>query len=244
MLLAEMTWPDVQSLSRDTVVLIPTAAIEQHGPHLPLATDTLLVEAVAQAVGEPYLVTPTLWLGASTHHLAFAGTLSASMPSYFAAIDAVIESLTLHQFRRFALLNGHGGNSTPNDVILRQWKDRDPKLELANINYWAGSDEVIAKTLGGPDKSFRHACEAETSLMLHLHPHLVRMDLAAPGGLHRSPEVTGRIDHFDEISERGSLGYPNLATPEKGEIIFDACVMWVSSQLSAFAQPTVLHGNA
>ena len=242
MQLADLTWMDIASLSQDTIVIIPTAAMEQHGPHLPLATDTLLVEAVAQAVGGPYLVSPTLWLGASTHHLAFAGTLSASMAGYIAAADAVIGSLLGHGFRKIAILNGHGGNTSINDGVLRDWKHRDSSLELANFNYWDGASEVISATLAGEEKTFQHACEAETSLMLYLHRDKVRMDLASPGALRREPEVAGRINHFDEISERGSLGYPNLATPEKGKVIFDACVMWVSAQLSAFEQPTVLKG--
>ena len=242
MQLADLTWTVVNGLPRETIIVIPTAAMEQHGPHLPLATDSLLVEAIAKAVGGPYLVTPTLWLGASTHHLKFAGSLSASMSGYFAAVDAVISSLNAHGFRKFALLNGHGGNTSLNDVVLRDWKYRDPTLELANINYWEGATELITATLKGPEKTFQHACEAETSLMLHLHPDLVQLTLASPGGLRRDPEVAGRIDHFDEISERGSLGYPNLATAETGEIIFHACVMWVSAQLSAFEQPTVLKG--
>src|ERR1700722_11241792 len=120
MKLAEMSWPEVATLDSDTVVLVPTGALEQHGPHMPLFTDSILVTAVAEAVeaklGTSLLLTPTLWLGASTHHLPFAGSLSASFEGYVLAITAVVDSLSGQGFRKFFLINGHGGNVSPNDV--------------------------------------------------------------------------------------------------------------------------------
>src|SRR4051812_29303804 len=120
MKLAELTWPNVEALSREVVVVIPTGSLEQHGPHLPLFTDSLIVTAVAnaveQAIPDSILLTPTLWLGASGHHLRFPGSLSADFDSYEGAILSVVQSLLPHGFHKFYVLNGHGGNSSPNDV--------------------------------------------------------------------------------------------------------------------------------
>src|SRR5579862_8917957 len=100
MILSELTWQDVAALSRDVTILVPTGSLEQHGPHLPLFTDSLIVTAVAEAVEKrlpsQVLVTPTLWLGASGHHLKFPGSLSASFEGYGEAIRSVAESLIPH----------------------------------------------------------------------------------------------------------------------------------------------------
>ena len=243
MILAELAWPEVAALPRDSIIIIPTGAVEQHGPHLPLGTDTLIVEAVANAVEDLGLLTPTIWLGASAHHLAFAGSMSASTDGYRATLTAAFDGFLAHGFRKFAVLNGHGGNSSLNDIVLRDLKAQHRTIELTAIDYWANAAKSIAQILEGSEKALRHACEAETSLMLALHPNLVQMDKASPGALVREPLVLGRIDHFEEISERGSLGYPNLATAEKARAIFAACVETVSNQIVAFSQPTVLRGE-
>jgi len=169
--------------------------------------------------------------------------MSASTDGYRATVTAAIDGFRCHGFRKFAVLNGHGGNCSLNDVVLRDLKAQYRTLELTAIDYWVDAAESIAKILEGSEKAFRHACEAETSLMLALYPNLVQMDKASPGALVREPLVLGRIDHFDEISERGSLGYPNLATAEKGRVIFTACVDSVRDQIVAFSQPTVLRGE-
>ena len=136
-----MTWRDVEAVSRDLVVVIPTGSLEQHGPHLPLFTDSVLATAVGEAVeariSDKVLLTPTLWLGASGHHLAFPGTLSASFEGYEEAIVAVVESLMRHGFRKFFVLNAHGGNNEPNGVALRKLKAAHPEATFAHTGYYA-----------------------------------------------------------------------------------------------------------
>jgi len=236
MLLGEMTWQEVREVDRGVVVLIPTGSLEQHGPHLPLLTDTLLVTAVATEVErrmpDDVLLTPTLWLGASGHHLAFDGTLSASFETYGGAVTNVIESLIPHGFWRFFVLNGHGGNTEPNGVALRGIKTRHPHLQLGHSGYFAFSADAARKVLEGPIKEIRHSCEAEVSLGMHLFPHLVRKDKLRDDGLAPNPSVTGMIHHFDEITEEGSLGFATLATPEKGRAIFEAAVAGVCANLA------------
>ncbi len=245
MKLAHLTWPEVRDLSRDVVVLVPTGSLEQHGHHLPLFTDSLLATAVAEAAEartpESVLLTPTLWLGASAHHLAFPGSLSASFDAYIGAVEGVVRPLAAHGFWRFFLLNGHGGNTSPNDVACRRLKADLPRLQIGHAGYFEFiPDDLLASTLTGPVKGVRHACEAETSLMLHLHPDLVRFDAAVDGGLAPEPPIRGGVWTFDELTEHGSWGYPTLATADKGQALFDAAVSHVSAQLQSLAEGVAL----
>jgi creatinine amidohydrolase len=239
MVLARMTWKEVAEASREAVVVIPTGSLEQHGPHLPLFTDTILVTAVAEAVerelGDRALLTPALWLGASGHHLAFPGTLSASFEAYGAAVESVVESLAPHGFRKFFVLNGHGGNAEPNGVALRRLKARHPNLTLGHGGYFAFAGAVMGEVLEGPLKEIRHACEGEASLMLHLAPELVRTALSRDDGLYPVPPLTGVVHTFDEVTEEGSFGYATLASAEKGRRLFEACVAGAVANLRALA---------
>lgn len=239
-----MTWPEVEALDRETTVLIPTGSIEQHGPHLPLETDTRLVTAVAEAVERrtDVLLTPTLWLGCSAHHLEFAGSLTASFPGYQAALEAIVRSLVPHGFRRFYALNGHGGNASSNDIALRALKAAFPNLALGGSSYDAFAEGAVVERMTGPQKSLRHADEAETSLMLHVAPELVRMERAYDDGLVPEPPVRGVVEPFDAITERGAFGYPSLATAEKGAAIFEAAVSGVVAEIEAF-RSYVLRGR-
>ncbi len=244
--LQNATWPEIEAADREAVVLIPTGSLEQHGAHLPLFTDSLIVTAVANAVEQnlkdKVVVTPTLWLGASGHHLKFPGTLSGSFETYIGAIVDVVESLLPHGFHKFYVLNGHGGNTEPNGVAMRTLKARHPNASFGHSGYFASTDDVIAKTLEGPLKEMRHACEAETSLMLHLHPDLVRTDKLRDDGLKADPLVKGMIHHFDEMTEAGSMGYATLGTAEKGKVIFDAAVAGVSADIGTLADGYVMRG--
>jgi len=242
-----MTWPEVNAIPRETLVLVPTGSLEQHGPHLPLFTDSLLVTHVAEAVErqlvDKVLLTPTLWLGASGHHLKFPGTLSASFETFEGAIQNVVESLLPHGFHRFFILNGHGGNTDSNSTALRRLKEKNRSCTFGHSGYFAYADSVIAETLTGPTKHIRHACEAEASMMLHAFPDLVRKDKLRDDGLAPIPSIRGLVHMFDEITEEGSLGYATHATAEKGKILIDAAIAGAVKELSALADGYVLIGE-
>lgn len=241
-----MTWPDVEAASRDAVVLIPTGSLEQHGAHLPLFTDSLIVTAVAEAVEKSMpggvILTPTLWLGASGHHLKFPGTLSGDFQTYMGAIASVVESLVPHGFTKFYVLNGHGGNTEPNGVAMRTLKAKYPDFTFGHAGYFGLLGAKIGEFMEGPLKEMRHACEAETSLMLHLHPELVRTDKLRDDGLKPDPKIVGVIHHFDEMTERGSMGYATLGTAEKGGKIFAAAVEAVTEEIRNIAEGYALIG--
>src|SRR5438067_408524 len=117
MQLSDLKWPDVAALPKETPVVIPVAALEQHGRHMPLFTDSLLLgEVIRRAsarLSERVLFTPLLWLGNSDHHLDFGGTLSAAPRTYLNVLGDLAENLILHGFRRIVFVNGHGGNNVP-----------------------------------------------------------------------------------------------------------------------------------
>ncbi|HVL39316.1 MAG TPA: creatininase family protein [Fimbriimonadaceae bacterium] len=246
MKLAHLTWQDVELLDRSLVVLIPTGSLEQHGPHLPLFTDSLIGTAVAEAVEreipDRVLLTPTLWLGASGHHLAFPGSLSNSFEAYISAIESIVECLIPHGFTKFYILNAHGGNTEPNGVAMRKLKARHQSLTFGHSGYFAFVETEVANVMEGPLKGIKHACEAEASLMLHLHPELVRKDKLRDDGLEPDPPIRGLVHHFDEMTEQGSMGYATYATAAKGQAIFEAAVRAVSRDLAALASGYVLKG--
>src|ERR1043165_6525357 len=117
MQLSDLSWPKVQALSKDLPVVIPVAALEQHGHHLPLFTDSMLIGEIVRRVAEKLpdrvLFAPVTWLGNSDHHLDFPGTLSAPPRVYLNLLCGLADNFITHGFKRIVFLNGHGGNDVP-----------------------------------------------------------------------------------------------------------------------------------
>jgi len=129
----EMTAPELRRVPRDrSVVVLPIAACEQHSDHLPTLTDTLLVTAVAEGVEEhlrgEVLLLPTLWLGASHHHLRFGGTLSVPVDIHVTLLAELLTPLLDDGYLRVLLLNGHGGNIDTMQTALR--RDLNPLFHI------------------------------------------------------------------------------------------------------------------
>lgn len=243
MVLSTLTWQEVRDLDRNAVCLLPTGSLEQHGPHLPLFTDSLLSTSVAQRAesrcSEESLLFPGIWLGCSAHHLAMPGTLTASAETYMRVLYEVIESASSHGFRKYLIVNGHGGNTEPNGLALRELKRRYPNHMLAHCGYFSLIPQtVLDENLKGPIKGIRHACEAETSMMMYLHPDLVRLERLRDDGLVMEPpagEGVTFIQPFDEITEEGSFGYATLATPETGAALIEAAVQGIADAVRHMA---------
>jgi creatinine amidohydrolase len=205
-----------------TTVVVPFGALEQHGPHLPLDTDAVLGDRLGPMLAQRLdaLCAPTVRVGCSWHHLAFAGTLSIRPETLLMLVEDLVDSLTRHGFRRIVLLATHGGNEGPLLKAARRSK-RDavtiivPSLRatVQALLSRAGSRGAVAGDAGG------HAGELETSLMLALAPELVKVDLIEPG-------YTGRLDDaavavfFGEgvhaLSANGVLGDPRGASAQAG----------------------------
>jgi creatinine amidohydrolase len=238
-----MNWQELKSsefgsLSRDTVVVVPMASIEQHGPHLPVGTDSYIGEAIASALDGEFkgrlLVLPMQRLGCSEHHMAFPGTLTLQHETFQAVILEALESMVRQGFRRFLLLNSHGGNQAIGGVIAEKAAQRWPDVQVVFTSWWRVAADRLNNLVEGAFPSVGHACEFETSLMLAFHPDLVNMALAVDDGL---PPSALPLQHdllrgaaaalaipMHRLTRRGVYGRPTLATAEKGRRILNETV--------------------
>ena len=226
--LAELAWPAVAALSKDVPVVIPVAALEQHGHHLPVFTDSLLLGEIVRRVAARFedraLFAPLLWLGNSEHHLDFAGTLSAAPRVYLDLLNGLAENFLTHGFRRIVFINGHGGNDVPGRQAIfelrQRHRDRDDVLFLF-ATYWSLGARPLETDASLTQREMGHACEWETSMMICLAPQLVGdFRNAAPIGTGSlfAPAARGWITR--ERTQPGHIGQPQLATAEKGEALF------------------------
>jgi creatinine amidohydrolase len=227
----ELTSARLAPIDRDQIlVVIPIAAVEQHGPHMPTGTDFILCTAVAEALekqlAERVLLVPTLWLGASAHHLPLGSTLSAALDTYVATLCDVARSLLDDEYRRLLFLNGHGGNIDPMRMAVREMQPEYPHALLAAGCYWSVADEFIRDTLEGEHKYVGHACEFETSMMLHVRPDLVNRERLADAGELVTDSLQGVFLSRDmrQRTREGYTGRPDLATAAKGERLFSGIV--------------------
>lgn len=209
-------------------VVLPIAALEQHGRHLPLFTDSLLLEEIvrraAEALHGSVLFAPVMWLGNSQHHLDFSGTMSASPRVYLDLLRDMVECMLTHGFRRIVLLNGHGGNSVPAQQVLfeirQQHRQRDDLLLLL-ANYWALVSKPRETIPGLTQPQIQHACQWETSMVLHLRPDLVG-DLSNLEPVdYGNPFLPAHRSWITrDFSNLGHVGDPRIATAEIGEALF------------------------
>lgn len=227
-----MTWVDVQDTAGpETVAVIPFGSTEQHGPHLPLSTDTRIAERlgeeIARSCPEYALVTPALPIGFSTHHLEFPGTLSARPETLSALLDDVVGSLERFGIRRFLILNGHGGNLAFLPAYCASLRRRTG--HVVALVHWSmlGRDVVIEIA---QSETYGHACEVETSLALALDPEMVfrdRIEEPSPPPNEADPLLEGHAiperaaagfspRWFAELSGNGALGDPRLADEAMG----------------------------
>ena len=227
----DMTWPLLREVSREnTLVLAPIAACEQHSRHLPTFTDTLLVTAVAegaeQRLPKQVLLLPTLWMGASAHHLRFGATLSAEVDTHVTMICDLLVPLVEDGHQRLMILNGHGGNIDTMHMALRRLQTRYPKKQMTAASYWEIAEQELAALADGPRKSMGHACEFETSMIMAVRPELVRRDEIKNDPPPPEPALRGLYlsEDMKQRTQRGAVGYPELATPEKGKKCIAAAV--------------------
>ena len=227
----EMTSAQLAAVDRDqTVVVMPIAAVEQHGPHMPTGTDMIICGAVAEAVekrlSQHVLLVPTLWLGASAHHLRLGSTLDSRLDTYVATLCDIARSLLDDGYRRLWFLNGHGGNIDPMRIAVRTIQPAYPKALLAAGSYWSVADQLIRETLSGEHKFVGHACEFETSMMLHVRPELVDAPRRADAGELVPDELDGTFLSRDmrQRTRAGFTGRPDLASAEKGRRLFEVIV--------------------
>lgn len=250
-LLEEMTREQIADLAPNAIAVLPTASIEQHGPHLPVVTDTLLCGTVARqaarkasAEGTQVVVAPVLCYGNSHHHRPFAGVLSLGSPTYLAAVTDVLEGLVLSGFRKLVVLNGHGGNTDSNNVVALDFVNRlGHPVKIGAGAYWdIARKELVDQGLLESWLIPGHAGRFETALVMAIRPSLVNQE-----GLGRTQDVSKRSGGlFGDLSGAtvqthgawaASTGYtdnPAAATPEEGSKLLEVIVARVAAFLQAF----------
>ena len=234
---AEMTWTDfTEADMASAIAVLPVAAIEQHGPHLPVGVDTFIMEGYLRAVAArlpadlPALLLPLQAVGKSNEHIAFPGTLTFSAETVIRAWREIGESVYRAGVRKLVIVNSHGGNIPPLDIVARELRVRLGMLVVvaswSRFGYPAG--------LYDPGESVHgiHAGEAETSLMMAFRPELVRRDeirdfvpnsvaIAAEFDRLRVTQPIGFGWMAQDNSESGAMGNAAAATAEKGRATAD-----------------------
>jgi creatinine amidohydrolase len=227
--LDRMTWPEVraeQEGGRDTVV-VAFGATEQHGPHMPLATDALLGDHLARLVAESLdaFLAPTVRLGCSEHHLEFPGTLSLSDVTFHGIVEDLVRSLARGGFARVVLLPTHGGNFGPLAAALERLPA--PGIEvraLTDLGALFAIAQLGAEEHGVPlGEGGVHAGEWETSMLMAIHPELVRGDRGEAGYTGDPQAAIGAIfgEGVHTVAENGVIGDPALASAEHGARYWD-----------------------
>jgi creatinine amidohydrolase len=237
-----LTYGEIRGVATEdgSIVVIPVGSIEQHGHHLPVSTDTLLVDAVVRESVEeatheqPVLATPSVWTGYSPHHMEFGGTLSVQRETLLAILSDVADAAIDNGFDACLLVNGHGGNRPALGSAVSEIGENHPDVSVSGLTYFelAGDfiDDIRQSDVGG----MAHGGEFETSLMLHCYPELVRND-RLEGTMMDDPADRGPRDlfaagqlstyrPFEEYSGSGAIGAPESASAETGAQLFERLV--------------------
>ncbi len=239
----DMNWPDIKKAIDDgyTTVVVAVGSIEQHGPHLPTKTDTLIGDMLALRFALEWgnaLQARTIPVGCSEHHLAFPGTVSLKAPTLKAIIADYTESLAKQGFKTIIYLPSHGGNfATVKEAILEQ-QAKFPGLKIAGYTDLMGLMGCLFDVSGEfgitQDEAGAHAGENETSLILAFADQLVKEDRYSPGylGSLGEKEVKKIIQEgMPALTEIGVLGDPTKASAEKGAVYLEKTVQFLIREI-------------
>jgi len=230
MLLGDRTWPELGEYFEDeSLAFVPLGSTEQHGPHLPEATDAIIAEGFAREAARRtgYLCTPTVDIGVSPHHRQFHGTMWVDAPVFRDYVESLTRNLTYHGIDRVIFVNAHGGNVDHLREVGRRLRDAGDCYAIE----WMWDESITDRIEEVFETPGPHGGPKETSLVWHLEPDLVREDRiedARDGGLTEFGEDTGRVHgartFYDAIdnTENGVLGDQTDASPEVGEELFEA----------------------
>jgi creatinine amidohydrolase len=246
---AYLNWKQVEALPKDlTLLVLPTAAIEQHGHHLPLATDTLINNLLLGKALEklpadtPVYALPPVCYGKSNEHIGFPGTLSVSAATFMAVVRDIGASLAAAGFKKVVLYNTHGGNSSLVDVMAR---DLRAEFGLRTFALY-GSGGASFEGLSEQEKAYGfHAGEIETAFLLSAVPELVDRkaytanyiaQVGEPGLLRPENAAATFAWLTRDIAESGVMGNPRPATAENGERWVEQAASRIAAALDAMAR--------
>ncbi len=235
-----MTTADFAALPGGTIALLPVGATEQHGPHLPVGTDTLINQGIVARMlelvdpGLSLVVLPTQAVGTSTEHLSFPGTLSHDPAAIMSVWTTLLDNVVRAGITKLVLFNSHGGHTRLLQPVALQMRQRHGVLAAYASWFDAGYPEGL---YSADEMNFGiHAGAIETAIMLHLHPDLVQrehiMDFpSAAAGLEtefdllQSDPGNGRMGGFgwmmQDLNRYGAAGDARIATVEHGRLLVD-----------------------
>lgn len=223
-----------------SLVILPLAATEQHGAHLPVGTDAIILQElidrlIAKVDIEDYNVifAPLLPIGKSNEHMGFSGTITFTTQTYYSLIHDVVKSIFMSGFKKLVLFNSHGGNTDMLNMISRDLRI-EFGIEIFVFDWWFTPfwSEGLKDIKESGKYGVFHACELETSLMLAIRPETVHMELA----INEGPDENLDSDNYtilgpyivgwetSDITESGVIGEPSYATVEKGQKLFDYAI--------------------
>ncbi len=236
-LLAQLTWPEVrEAVKAGAGVILPVGATEQHGPHLPLATDFLCARAVGLAVARDVnmVVAPPITYGCPSRPLSgggqgFVGTTSLTPATFMGLVRDVLTEFLRHGFRRFAVLNWHyeNGNFLYESVHAALGDHGDAKALVFETCLKELSSETISIVFSGGGymgRAIEHAATYETSIMMHIHPELVHFDRLADDAAERRPWYDIIPTPPDIVPDSGVLWKVEGATAEKGKRLWNEVI--------------------
>ena len=226
-----LTTEEITTLSRNTIIIVPFSAIEQHGSHLPVNTDKIILDKIIDKFcdenkkSKDFVVLPNLCIGSSSEHDNFQGTLSVDSVNYINFCINYLESVFSKNFKKFIFLNSHGGQISHLDILAKELKNKYKNSKIIKANYFLfeGYNKIISQNelLHG-----YHGGEFETSLMLYLANELVRKNKITKHNL--SPDYkNNKLIGFEKniklqwvtenINKKGIIGNPINSNAQKGK---------------------------
>ena len=240
---SEMSSPEIAGLGDPTIVILPVAATEQHGPHLPTGTDSFILQGILEALSERHeasqaVALPPQPIGWSSEHGDLPGTLSLDAELLAAGWVALGASVAAAGLKRLLILNSHGGNPPP--IALAAMRLRAQHGFLVVQTHWEALAEPAALAPAGAPARDWHAGWIETSVMLHLRPELVALDKATrhemrfPEGLPPDGPAPWAWMTRD-LNPSGVIGDPTLASAELGRQLVERAAAGLAGLIARMA---------
>jgi creatinine amidohydrolase len=244
-LLTEMTWPEIEeALKTVKIAIIPLGAHEQHGPHMVESCDAVLAEEMGKRLTKKLypeaMMTPTINMGVSPHHINFPGTISLEPTTLIALLRDMIKSLRHHGIKKFLILNSHGGNQSTLSVAVSMFQSEFDDVDVYYAKTTASAKDVMDKCI--ESKLYGHSCDREVSEAMYLAPHIVRLDELKKGdiqeeGLWRKLRPGNPLQgfyYYEEMTKNGAIGDATKASEEVGKEIVETALERLTAAVREF----------